>query len=155
MKTEKKVSLGLHNLKAPAGSHKQRRVLGRGPSSGHGKTSSRGSKGQTSRSGRATYPGFEGGQTPIIRRMPKRGFINEFKKEYQIINLGALNKIKEATIGPELLEANGLIKDKDKPVKVLGDGEIKSAVLLKIHAVSKSAAEKIKNSGGKIEIISA
>ncbi|MCX5713363.1 MAG: 50S ribosomal protein L15, partial [Candidatus Omnitrophica bacterium] len=94
---------GLYNLKPPRGAHKGKRILGRGPSSGHGKTSTRGSKGQTSRSGRATYPGFEGGQTPIIRRIPKRGFTSVFKKSYQILNLEQLGKLKETVITPEVL----------------------------------------------------
>ena len=100
---KKTAVIGLHNLKAPKGAHKKRRILGRGPGSGHGKTSTRGSKGQTSRAGRHFYLGFEGGQTPLIRRIPKRGFTNRFKKEYQIVNLNQLNKIKEPAISPELL----------------------------------------------------
>ena len=108
--------IGLENLKAPKGAHKKRKYLGRGPSSGHGKTSTRGSKGQTSRAGRDFYLGFEGGQTPLIRRIPKRGFTNIFRKEYQIVNLSDLSKIKESTINPQLLEEKGLIKDKKKLV---------------------------------------
>lgn len=155
-KTKKKIaaqSFGLYNLKAPKGSHKPRKIKGRGPGSGHGKTSTRGSKGQTSRAGRHFYPGFEGGQTPLIRRIPKRGFTNKFKKEFQIINLSDLNKIKETTITPALLEEKGLIKDKQKLIKILGDGEIKNPVTVQAHAFSKSAGEQIKNAGGKIEII--
>lgn len=149
----KTVSLGLNNLKRPYGSHKRRKIVGRGPSSGHGKTSTRGSKGQTSRAGRDFYAGFEGGQTPLIRRIAKRGFINEFRKEYQIVNLSDLSSIKEASIGPELLKKKGLIRDKDKPVKILGDGEIKNPVSIKAHAFSQSASEKIKACGGKVEVI--
>jgi large subunit ribosomal protein L15 len=145
--------VGLHNLTVPRGAHKPKKLLGRGPSSGHGKTSTRGSKGQTSRAGRHFYLGFEGGQSPLIRRMPKRGFTSRFKKEYQIINLSALNKIKEEDINLDLLEAKGLIKDKSKLVKILGDGEIKNPRQIQAHAFSKSAAEKIQKSGGKIEII--
>lgn len=144
---------GLHNLKRPKGAHKKRRVLGRGPSSGHGKTSTRGSKGQTSRAGRHFYPGFEGGQSPLIRRIPKRGFTNRFKKEYQIVNLSELNKIKEPSINLELLEQKGIIKDKNKLVKILGDGEIKNPITIQAHAFSKKASQEIKNSGGTIEII--
>jgi large subunit ribosomal protein L15 len=146
--------IGLHNLKAPKGAHKKRKILGRGSSSGHGKTSTRGSKGQTSRAGRDFYLGFEGGQTPLIRRIPKRGFTSKFKKEYQIVNLEVLNSIKESTIDLVLLEGKGLIKDKGKLVKILGDGEIKNAVTVSAHAFSKKAEEKIKNAGGKIEIVS-
>ena len=157
-KTKKQTSavlerVGLHNLKIPKGAHKRRKILGRGSSSGHGKTSTRGSKGQTSRSGRDFYLGFEGGQTPLIRRIPKRGFVSKFKKEYQIVNLEGLNRIKESTISLSLLEERGLIKDKGRLVKILGDGEIKNPITVSAHAFSKKAEEKIKNAGGKIEIV--
>jgi len=89
----------------------------------------------------------------LIRRIPKRGFINEFKQEYQIVNLDDLNRIRESTITLELLESNGLIKDKSKRVKILGDGEIKNAVMVQAHAFSKSAVDKIKNAGGKAEVV--
>jgi len=145
--------IALHNLKIPEGAHKRRKIKGRGSSSGHGKTSTRGSKGQTSRSGRATYPGFEGGQTPLIRRVPKRGFASRAKLEYQIVNLNELNRIKEENISLDLLKERGLIKDKDKLVKILGDGEIKNPVTIQTHAVSKNAAQKIKDAGGKVEIL--
>lgn len=146
---------GLHNLNMPRGAHKKRKYLGRGPSSGHGKTSTRGSKGQTSRAGRHFYLGFEGGQSPLIRRMPKRGFTSNFKKEYQIINLSDLVRVKEANITLDILKEKGLIKDKLKLVKVLGKGEIKNPVTIQAHAFSKSASEAIKNAGGKAEIINA
>lgn len=138
---------------APKGANRKRRILGRGESSGHGKTSTRGSKGQTSRSGRGIYQGFEGGQTPLIRRIPKRGFVNEFKKKYQIINLDGLKGIKEIVVNPELLEQKGLIKDKNKPVKILGDGEIKNALTIQANVFSKKAEAKIIAAGGKAEII--
>jgi len=154
-KTKLTVKIALHNLKAPQGSHKRKKILGRGPSSGHGKTSTRGSKGQTSRSGRDFYPGFEGGQTPLIRRIPKRGFTNRAKLEYQIINLGRLNKIKEPQISLDLLKEKRLIKDKNKLVKILGGGEIKNPVIIQTHAISKKAFDKITNAGGKVEIINA
>ena len=143
----------LFNLTAPKGAHKKRKYLGRGSSSGHGKTSTRGSKGQTSRAGRDFYLGFEGGQSPLIRRFPKRGFTSKFKKEFQIINLSDLSRIKEAEITPSVLEAKGIIKDKKKLVKVLGGGELKNPVSVRAHAFSKSASLAIKNAGGKIEII--
>jgi len=147
-------SVGLHNLQVPRGAHKKKKLLGRGSSSGHGKTSTRGFKGQTSRAGRDFYPGFEGGQTPLIRRIPKRGFNNTaFKKEYQIINLKDLVALKESVIEPSILENNGLIRDKEKPVKILGDGGINTPVTVKAHAFSKQAKEKIEKAGGKIEII--
>jgi len=147
--------LGLHNLKIPHGAHKRRKLLGRGLGSGHGKTSTRGSKGQTSRSGRSFYPGFEGGQSPLIRRVPKRGFISKFKKTYQLVNLDNLNKIKDSPITLELLEKKGFIKDKDKLVKILGRGEIKGSITIQAHAFSKKASLEIKNAGGKIEIVNA
>jgi large subunit ribosomal protein L15 len=149
------VVFGLHNLKPPKGSHKKRKILGRGSSSGHGKTSTRGSKGQTSRSGRATYVGFEGGQSPLIRRMPKRGFTSKFPKIFQIVNLKSLNDIKEKSITPALLLEKGLIKSKNKPVKILGEGEIRLAIAVSAHAFSKSAQDKIKNAGGTFEVINA
>jgi large subunit ribosomal protein L15 len=146
---------GLHNLKAPAGACKPKKLLGRGSSSGHGKTSTRGSKGQTSRAGRDFYLGFEGGQTPLMRKIPKRGFVSRNKLEYQIVNLEDLNKLKEPNINLDLLEAKGLIKDKDKLVKILGNGEVKNPITVEAHAFSKQAAEKIKNAGGKVELINA
>jgi large subunit ribosomal protein L15 len=145
----------LHTLKAPKGAHKKRKYLGRGSSSGHGKTSTRGSKGQTSRSGRATYPGFEGGQSPIIRRMPKRGFTSKFAKVYQVVNLESLVKIKDAVITPALMLEKGLVKSKNKMIKVLGDGELKNPVTIQAHAFSKSAQEKIKKAGGNFEVVNA
>jgi len=145
--------IGLHNLKVPLGSHKGRKYLGRGSSSGHGKTSTRGSKGQTSRAGRHFYLGFEGGQSPLIRKMPKRGFVNIFKKEFQIVSLRSIDKINSALINPALLKAKGLIKDKEKPVKILGNTDLKTAVTIQAHAFSEQAAEKIKKAGGKPEII--
>lgn len=148
-------NIGLHNLKAPYGAHKRKKLLGRGPSSGHGKTSTRGSKGQTSRTGRDFYPGFEGGQMPLIRKVPKRGFTSRFKKEYQIVKAGDLNKIKEPTITPQLLAEKGLIKDKDKPVKILCEGEVKNPVVVRVQAISNKAAQKIINAGGKVEFINA
>lgn len=146
-------AFGLHNLKRPKGAMQGKRILGRGPSSGHGRTSTRGSKGQTSRAGRDFYPGFEGGQTPLIRRIAKRGFTNRFKKEYQIIDLGDLADIKEANITIDLLMEKGLIKNKACPVKILGDGELKNAFNISVHAFSKAASEKILKAGGKIEKI--
>ena len=145
--------VGLFNLRAPAGAHKGRKYLGRGSSSGHGKTSTRGSKGQTSRAGRHFYLGFEGGQSPLIRKMPKRGFNSIFRKEYQIINLANLAKIKETVINPELLRSKGLIKDKNKLVKILGEGVIKNPVTIQAHAFSKKALEEIKKAGGTAEVI--
>lgn len=145
--------VSLHNIKVPFGAHKKRKILGRGPSSGHGKTSTRGSKGQTSRAGRHFYLGFEGGQSPLIRRMPKRGFVSNFKKNYQIVNLEDLNSIKETTITPQLLKENGLIKNESALIKILGNGGIKNPVTIQAHAFSKRAAQEIVTAGGIAKII--
>lgn len=147
--------VGLHNLKPPVGSHKKKKILGRGSSSGHGKTSTRGSKGQTSRAGRDMYLGFEGGQTPLIRRVPKRGFVSRFKKEYQLVNIKNLNDINEKSITPQVLENKGLIKNKSKLIKILGDGELKTALTVQAHAFSRKAREKITASGGSFEVLNA
>lgn len=164
MKTKRKITvkstdlaeiIGLHNLKPPVGAHKPKKLLGRGPSSGHGKTSTRGSKGQTSRAGRDFYPGFEGGQTPLIRKIPKRGFTSMSRMRYQVVNLNVLNKIKDSAVNPELLEKKGIIKNKAKLVKILGTGEINKPITVSAHAFSQHAAQKIKDAGGKIEIINA
>jgi large subunit ribosomal protein L15 len=151
-KIEQTVSIGLNNLVRPKGSHKRRKLLGRGPSSGHGKTSTRGSKGQTSRAGRDFYPGFEGGQTPLIRKFPKRGFINRYRKTYKLIKVGDLKKFKSEVTIDQLLSA-GLIKNTKTPVKILGDGEIKTALTVHAHAFSVAAKEKIEKAGGKINVI--
>ena len=145
--------VSLSNLKSPFGSRKKRKLLGRGSSSGHGKTSTRGSKGQTSRAGRHFYLGFEGGQSPLIRKMPKRGFVSNFKKVYQVVNLGDLNKIKETIITPLILKANGLIRNESALIKILGNGSIKNAVTIQAHAFSKRASVEIASAGGKAEII--
>ena len=150
---QENAAFGLHTLRAPYGSARRRKLVGRGAGSGHGKTSTRGSKGQTSRSGRDFYPGFEGGQTPFIRRIAKRGFNNIFRKVYQIVNVGELNNIKVPTITLDVLKENNLIKDTKERVKILGEGEIKKAITIQAHAFSKSALEKIKNSGGTAEVV--
>jgi large subunit ribosomal protein L15 len=146
-------TVSLSNLKSPIGSRKKRKLLGRGSSSGHGKTSTRGSKGQTSRAGRHFYLGFEGGQSPLIRRMPKRGFVSNFKKVYQIVNLGDLHIIKETIITPLILKASGLIRNESALIKILGNGSIKNAVTIQAHAFSKRASNEIISAGGKTEII--
>ncbi|MCX7927894.1 MAG: 50S ribosomal protein L15 [Candidatus Omnitrophica bacterium] len=143
----------LHTIKPPKGAKKRKKILGRGPSSGHGKTSTRGSKGQTSRSGRDFYPGFEGGQSPLIRRMPKRGFTSRFPTIYQIVNLKSINRLNEDTITPQLLWEKGMIKHKRGLVKILGEGEINKPYKIKAHAFSQSATEKIAKAGGSYEII--
>lgn len=155
LKAQGVISFGLHTLVSTPGSRKRKKILGRGSSSGHGKTSTRGSKGQTSRAGRDMYPGFEGGQTPLIRRIPKRGFNPRNKKEYQLINLSDLSRTKETSLTLETLEAKGLIKNKVKLVKILGGGELKNPITIQAHAFSKSAQDKITKAGGKIELVNA
>lgn len=151
--TEKRI--GLDNLTAPKGARKKKKLLGRGSGSGHGKTSTRGSKGQTSRAGRHTYLGFEGGQSPLIRRFPKRGFNSGFARPFQVVNIREIAKIKDAVINAEVLLDKGIIKSKLQPVKILGIGEIKVAKTVAAQAFSKQAADKIKNAGGKIEVVNA
>lgn len=147
----------LNELRPNAGGEtRKRKRVGRGMSSGHGKTSGRGHDGQNARTGGGVRPGFEGGQMPLIRRMPKRGFANIFSKEYAIINVEDLNRFEEDTvITPELLIAEGVIKRgrvKDG-IKVLGDGDIGKKMTVKAHKFSKTAAEKIEAAGGKVEVI--
>lgn len=146
-------AFGLHTIKAPKGAHTKRKILGRGSSSGHGKTSTRGSKGQTSRAGHHTYSGFEGGQSPLIRRMPKRGFTSNFAVTYQIVNVESLNALRATEISPEVLLDRGLIKSKNLPVKILGNGDVKKSLKVSAHAFSKSAEEKIKQAGGTAEVL--
>ena len=148
-----RVVRGLHNLRAPKGAHKKKKILGRGSSSGHGKTSTRGNKGQTSRSGHHYYQGFEGGQMPLIRKIPKRGFKSRGQEEYQIINLKDLNKIREDSVNPEILKKYNLIKDKDRPVKILGDGSIVRPIKIEASAFSKSAKNKIEQNGGTCSLL--
>jgi large subunit ribosomal protein L15 len=124
--------------------------------SGHGKTATRGSKGQRSRTGARLRPGFEGGQMPLQRRLPKRGFTNIFRKHYAIVNLKDLVKLDpQARITPDVLVQRGLVKQLGDGLKVLGDGEVKSPLQFSAHAFSKSAREKIEKAGGKAEVISA
>ena len=144
----------IHDLSPAEGSRKKRKRVGRGPGSGHGKTACRGHKGQKSRSGGGVRPGFEGGQMPIHRRLPKRGFTNLFKKEYFLVNLGDLKNFEEnRVIDREALHAAGLIKKRTGEVKLLGGGEISSPVVIKVDKVSRSARQKIEAAGGKVEII--
>ena len=145
--------IGLHNLARPKGARSRRKYLGRGSSSGSGKTSGRGSKGQTSRAGRHFYAGFEGGQSPLIRRFAKRGFNAKFPKHFQTVNLEALKGFKDVTVTPELLREKGIVRKKSVPVKILGDGDLKNPLTIQAHAFSKSAEEKITKAGGKAEVI--
>lgn len=144
----------LHDLKVPRGVNKRPKRVGRGRGSGHGKTSCRGHKGQKARSGRKLRPGFEGGQMPLARRLPKKGFTNPFKIKYQIINIEKLNRFKkDSTVTPQMFEEEGLIKDANFPIKILSDGKITKALNIQVHAVSLQAKEKIEKAGGKIESI--
>ena len=133
--------------------HKKKKRTGRGSGSGHGKTSGRGHKGAGSRSGGGLRLGFEGGQMPLIRRIPKRGFINIFKKKYQIVNLETLKHFKkDSTVDVSLLKERGIIKSLKVPVKILGEGGLDKALVVKAHAFSEGAKKKIKDAGGKTEI---
>ena len=146
--------IGLNNLQPAKGSKHRKKIVGRGVGSGRGRTSTRGSKGQKSRSGDGSKKiGFEGGQMPILRRTPKRGFNNPFRKEYEIVNLDKINKFEVGTeINPEVLKKAGIVS-KTKFVKILGDGQLSKALTVKAAAFSKSALDKIKSAGGKAEII--
>ena len=144
--------MNLSNIHAPKKATEKRKRVGRGMGSGMGKTSTRGHKGQRSRSGSRMIRGFEGGQMPLHRRMPKRGFTNIFRKEYSIVSLERLAELGETTINPEVLRKAGVIKTKH-PVKVLGDGELNVALNVSAHKFSKSAEEKITKAGGKVEVL--
>jgi large subunit ribosomal protein L15 len=144
--------MNLSNIHAPKKATEKRKRVGRGMGSGMGKTSTRGHKGQRSRSGSRMIRGFEGGQMPLHRRMPKRGFTNIFRKEYTIVSLEKLAGLGEGPITPDVLRKAGIIKAK-YPVKILGDGELKSAVTVHAHKFSKSAQEKITKAGGKFEVL--
>jgi large subunit ribosomal protein L15 len=150
------MAIGLNNLKAPAGAtHKKKRV-GRGPGSGLGKTAGRGSKGQKSRSGYSGKRGFEGGQMPLHRRLPKRGFTNIFKKEWAEVNLADIEKHFAAgeKVTPEALVAKGLVrKTRQSAVVVLGEGEIAKALTVAVHRLSAAAKQKIEAAGGQVELI--
>ncbi len=141
--------MNLGKLKFQSGSRKNAKRVGRGPGSGHGKTSCRGHKGQHARSGAKFRAWFEGGQMPLQRRIPKRGFTNIFKKEYQLVNLSDLESLKGKSYSPETLYDARVIRKKNVPVKVLGNGELKSAIEIQAHAFSKTAIEKIETAGGK------
>ncbi len=145
----------LHNLKPAEGSRTASVRKGRGTGTGLGKTAGRGQKGQKARAGGGKGPYFEGGQTPLQRRMPKRGFTNIFKAEYVVINLKQLNDRFAAgsVVTPEVLVESGLVKNVQDGVRILGNGEITKALTIKAHGFSKSAAEKIAAAGGQVEVI--
>ena len=142
----------LQSLKAPVGSHRARLRKGRGPGSGLGKTAGRGGKGQTARSGGSTRPGFEGGQMPLIRRIPKRGFTNPFKQAAQVVNVRQLATLAEGVeVTPETLFGAGLVRRPDHPVKLLGVGDVGRKFIIKSVALSASARAKIEQAGGTVE----
>ena len=145
--------MNLSDLHPPAGQKHKRKRVGRGPGSGLGKTAGRGEKGQKSRSGYSRRLGFEGGQLPLVRRVPKRGFNNIFRKEFAVINLERLDTLEGAKFSPESLVEAGVIRNLRSGLKVLGDGEIKRAIEISAHRVSKSAREKIEAAGGKVELL--
>lgn len=144
----------LNQLKPPAGSRKNKKRVGRGDSSGHGGTSTRGHKGHRARSGGKSSRGFEGGQMPLQRRLPKRGFVNPFRQEWEIVNLKDLNRFPAgAVVDPALLKETGLIKKTKRRVKVLGEGTISIPLTVKAHQFSQAAKSKIEAAGGKAEVI--
>jgi len=137
-----------YELKRPD-NFKTRKRVGTGPSAGGGKTCGRGMNGQGSRSGYSKRPWFEGGQMPLLRRVPKRGFNNLFKKQFQIINVSQLDKLKETELTPEILKKSGLIDDENALIKILGDGELSKSLKVTADKFTKSAVEKIKAAGGE------
>jgi large subunit ribosomal protein L15 len=146
--------LSINTLKPPRGANHAKKRVGRGMGSGHGKTATRGSNGQLSRSGASIRPGFEGGQMPLHRRLPKRGFNNIFHKEYLAVNVEKLALFEaDAKVDPEAMKERGLVKNLRSEIKILGGGEIKHAIHVRAHKFSKSAVEKIEKAGGTVEVI--
>ncbi len=144
----------LHNLSPKAGSTKDRKRVGRGPGSGNGKTAGKGHKGQLSRSGHSHKRNFEGGQMPLVRRMPKRGFTNIFRKEFAIVNVGQLDRFPAGSeVTPDVLLAEGVISQLRDGVKVLGDGTLSRKLTVRAHKFSKKAQELIQAAGGSCEVI--
>ncbi|MBW4027109.1 50S ribosomal protein L15 [Acidipila rosea] len=145
--------MNLSNLRAPKKANRNRKRVGRGMGSGHGKTSTRGHKGQGSRSGSSLMRGFEGGQMPLHRRLPKRGFTNIFRTEYTVVNLDRLVELGETELTLETLTAKGLLKKRNELLKVLGNGEVSAAITVYAHKFSKAAQEKIEKAGGKAVLV--
>lgn len=143
----------LSNLKRPDGAHRGRKRRGRGPGSGIGKTSGRGHKGHKARAGGSTHPWFEGGQMPLQRRVPKRGFTSPDRTVYQTLNVADLARVDVDEVTPEVLDAHGLVRLKRGPVKLLGTGEIDRKLTVRVHAVSASARSKIEAAGGTVELV--
>ncbi|BCA56744.1 50S ribosomal subunit protein L15 [Nitrospira sp. KM1] len=146
--------MNLHELAPAKGAKKKRKRIGRGPGSGHGKTATKGHKGILARSGGGKGAGFEGGQMPLVRRVPKYGFKNPFRKEYAIVNVKSLVDLTvSGTITPQALVDAGLVKRVTLPIKILGNGELKKAIVIQAHKFSKSAESKIQAAGGRVEVI--
>lgn len=144
----------LNSIGAPSGANKRTKRRGRGPGSGHGKNACRGRKGALKRSGRTTRPGFEGGQMPLLRRIPKRGFTSPFKKIYQVVNVGSLNRFdKDAVVGPVEFKKAGLITSDQQPVKILGTGTISKPITVKAHKFSESSKKLLQGAGAKMEVL--
>lgn len=148
--------MSLNNLRPPKGATHAKKRVGRGPGSGHGKTASRGSKGAKSRSGFRYKRGFEGGQMPLHRRVPKRGFNNIFRVEYAVVNLDTLGEVFDAgsEVTPEVLRERGLVRDRKALIKVLGRGDISKKLTVRAHKFSGTAVDKIAKAGGTTEILS-
>lgn len=145
----------LNELKPLPGSRRSRKQVGRGPGSGHGKTACRGHKGQNARAGGGVRPGFEGGQMPLQRRIPKRGFTNIFKRRYAIVNIRDLSRFDaNSLVDPAALKEKGVIKKVYDGVKVLGKGALQIPLTVRVHKISSSAAEKIEKAAGRVEVIS-
>lgn len=146
--------MNLSTLKPPKGAHKKKVRVGRGMGSKLGKTAGKGNKGQLSRKGYSSRPGFEGGQMPLHRRIPKRGFTNIFRREYAVVNLERLADFPAGeTITPDVLRERGIVREAHASIKILGEGELKVPLTVVAHAFSKSAAEKIRQAGGKVEVL--
>ncbi len=147
--------MNLSGLRPPAGQTKGRKRIGRGMGSGHGKTATRGSKGQHAGTGFSQKRGFEGGQMPVHRRLPKRGFTNIFKRQYAIVNLGRLEKLDGDTFSPDRLMELGVIRKPGDGLKVLGSGQLTRKITVEAHQFSKSALDKIQKAGGTAQVIGA
>ena len=144
----------LHDMKPAEGARKQRKRVGRGTGSGHGKTSGRGHDGQNARSGGGVRLGFEGGQIPLFQRLPKRGFTNINRKEYAIVNLDTLNRFEDGTeVTPELLIESGIVSNAKSGIKILGNGTLEKKITVKAHKFSASAKEAIEKTGGQTEVV--
>ena len=144
----------LDELKPPEGSRKKSKRVGRGIGSGHGKTACKGAKGQNARAGRGTGPGFEGGQMPLQRRLPKRGFRPPFKKRFALLHLKDLNRFpKDTVVEPDLLFQSGLLRKKGEAIKLLSDGELQHPLTIRVHQASKAALQKVEAASGRVEVI--